>query len=151
MISRASAVIRWLDWLMRNLLGRLSSPSKCNVYVKWNYWTVFLFFVASECVLIRSSYRFPAGKQSQKMNFVLICANKMQQMYLISWDSILNIWQTFHVILVHDSLSLSVPLLGIILFLWCFVFAAFDYLKVIIGVDDGSFKMGQRRRKVWIC
>ncbi|RCV14143.1 hypothetical protein SETIT_2G402300v2 [Setaria italica] len=25
---------------------------------------------------------------------------------------------------------------------------SFDYLKVIIGVDDGSFKMGQRRRKV---
>jgi len=24
-----------------------------------------------------------------------------------------------------------------------------DYLNVIIGVDDGSFKMGQRRRKVW--
>jgi len=23
-----------------------------------------------------------------------------------------------------------------------------DYLNVIIGVDDGSFKMGQRRRKV---
>ncbi|KAJ1280137.1 hypothetical protein BS78_04G208100 [Paspalum vaginatum] len=25
---------------------------------------------------------------------------------------------------------------------------SFDYLKVIIGVDDGTFKMGQRRRKV---
>ncbi|KAL6634820.1 hypothetical protein ACP70R_027491 [Stipagrostis hirtigluma subsp. patula] len=25
---------------------------------------------------------------------------------------------------------------------------SFEYLKVIIGVDDGSFKMGQRRRKV---
>ncbi|KAG0534023.1 hypothetical protein BDA96_04G242900 [Sorghum bicolor] len=25
---------------------------------------------------------------------------------------------------------------------------SFDYLKVIIGVDDGSFKMGQKRRKV---
>ncbi|CAN6219629.1 unnamed protein product [Urochloa humidicola] len=25
---------------------------------------------------------------------------------------------------------------------------SFDYLKVIIGVDDGSFKMGQRRRKL---
>jgi hypothetical protein len=30
------------------------------------------------------------------------------------------------------------------------MFAAFDYLKVIIGADDSSFKMGQRRRKVWI-
>jgi hypothetical protein len=29
------------------------------------------------------------------------------------------------------------------------MFAAMDYLNVIIGVDDGSFKMGQRRRKVW--
>ncbi|KAF8692960.1 hypothetical protein HU200_039322 [Digitaria exilis] len=47
----ASAVVRWLDWLMRNLLGRLSSPT-------------------------------------------------------------------------------------------------IDYLKVIIGIDDGSFKMGQKRRKV---
>lgn len=25
---------------------------------------------------------------------------------------------------------------------------SFEYLKVIIGIDDGSFKMGQRRRKV---
>nr|CAB3447347.1 unnamed protein product [Digitaria exilis] len=48
---KASAVVRWLDWLMRNLLGRLSSPT-------------------------------------------------------------------------------------------------IDYLKVIIGIDDGSFKMGQKRRKV---
>jgi hypothetical protein len=29
-------------------------------------------------------------------------------------------------------------------------FAAFDNLRVIIGVDDGTFKMGQRRRKVCI-
>jgi hypothetical protein len=45
---------------------------------------LFIIFVASECVLIRSSYLFLTGKQSQKMNFVLICANKMQEMYLIS-------------------------------------------------------------------
>jgi hypothetical protein len=26
--------------------------------------------------------------------------------------------------------------------------AAIDYLLVIVGIDDGSFKMGQKRRKV---
>ena len=36
-----------------------------------------------------------------------------------------------------------------LIFILCFMIAAMDYLNVIIGVDDGSFKMGQRRRKVW--
>jgi len=34
-ISRASAVTRWLDWLMRNLLGRLSSPRKQSPEMKF--------------------------------------------------------------------------------------------------------------------
>ena len=45
------------------------------------------------------------------MKFVLICTHKIQQTYLISWDFILNSWQTFHVRSVHGVLSLSILLL----------------------------------------
>jgi hypothetical protein len=75
-----------------------------------------LKWISSFCTLIRmwtydDKLCCTAGKQSPEVKFVLICAHKIQQTYLISWDFILNSWQTFHVRSVHGFLSLSILLL----------------------------------------